>query len=232
MGTKPQIAHEHEFEPQYGLPEPLPAGEVLLWQGTPDWRVLARRVFHVNKVAAYFTLMLAWRFASVLADSQDLLAALKSLTWLVPLFALGLGMLFALARWTAATTVYTLTDRRIVMRIGIVLTVAYNLPLKCIEGADLRDAGHGCGDIALSLERGTRIAWLHLWPHARPWQVARPQPMLRALPDAAAVSALLATAWSAANGAPATTRSDVNPAAPSPACGRRGLRPALAAHSG
>ena len=36
-------------------------------------------------------------------------------------------------RFAARTTLYTLTDRRVVMRIGIVLTVAYNLPLVRIE---------------------------------------------------------------------------------------------------
>ena len=198
--TAPRPVHEHEFEPQHGLPERLPAGEHLLWQGTPDWRVIARRVFHVNKVAAYFALMLAWRFATTLNDGGTLVEALRSLAWLAPLAALGLGLLALLAWLTARTTVYSLTDRRIVMRIGIVLTVAYNLPLVRIESADCADAGHGCGDIALTLERGTRIAWLHLWPHVRPWRVSRTQPMLRALPDAQQVSALLAQAWSAANG--------------------------------
>ena len=67
--TAPRPVHEHEFEPQHGLPERLPAGEHLLWQGTPDWRVIARRVFHVNKVAAYFALMLGWRFAVTLNDA-------------------------------------------------------------------------------------------------------------------------------------------------------------------
>jgi hypothetical protein len=199
----PKAGREHEFEPQHGLPEVLPAGERLLWQGTPDWRTLARRVFHVNKVAAYLALMLAWRFASMLSDGATLGQALWSLVWLAPLFALGVALLLMLARWSARSSVYTLTDKRIVMRIGIVLTVAYNLPLVRIERADLHDAGHGCGDIALTLERDTRIAWMHLWPHVRPWQVARTQPMLRALPDAPAVSALLASAWSAANGVPA-----------------------------
>jgi hypothetical protein len=119
--------------------------------------------------------------------------------------------------------VYTLTDRRIVMRIGIVLTVAYNLPLKRIESADLLDLGHGVADIALTLEPDTRIAWLHLWPHVRPWRVARTQPMLRGLRDGAAVSALLARAWSDANGVPATP-------APAP-CGA-GARPVLVPHAG
>ena len=128
---------------------------------------------------------------------------------------------------TARTTAYTLTDKRIVMRIGIVLTVAYNLPLKRIESADLHDAGSSCQDIALTLERGTRIAWLHLWPHVRPWRVANTQPMLRALPDAPAVAALLATAWSEANGWPHRARPAVAScaaAAPRRACARSSSR--------
>jgi hypothetical protein len=223
---KPQIAREHEFEAQYGLPEKLPDGEHILWQGVPDWKVLARRVFHVNKVAVYFALMLAWRFTNTLADTQDVGAAFASLAWLAPFFALGLGLLLLLGWWSARSTAYTLTDQRVVMRIGIVLTVTYNLPLKRIESADLHQAGSGCQDIALTLERGTNIAWAHLWPHVRPWRVAKTQPMLRALPDAPAVAALLATAWSEVNGVTATPKS----AAPDEERqAARGVRPVFAA---
>jgi hypothetical protein len=226
MSQQPYIAREYEFDAEYGLPEALPAGERLLWQGAPDWQALARRVFHVNKVAMYFAALLAWRIASVLADGGDSGAVLQSLTWLLPMFALGLALLVLMARWTAHTTVYTLTNKRIVMRIGIVLTVAYNLPLSRIESADLRNASGGCADIALTLERATRIAWLHLWPHARPWHVARPQPMLRGLRDADAVAALLAQAWSEVNGLAAT------PAAAATARPSAGVRPVLVAQGG
>jgi hypothetical protein len=221
---KPQIAREHEFEAQYGLPEELPAGERILWQGAPDWKVLARRVFHVNKVAIYFALMMAWRFASIYADTQSMIDAFASLAWLAPFFALGLGLLLLLGWWSARTTAYTLTNKRIVMRIGIVLTVTYNLPLARIESADLHEAGSGCQDIALTLERGTNIAWLHLWPHVRPWRVAKTQPMLRALADAPAVAALLATAWSEVNGVAASPKRE---SAAAPARGR--VRPVLVA---
>jgi hypothetical protein len=226
MSIKPYVAGEYEFDAQHGLPEALPAGERLLWQGAPDTAVLARRVFHFHKVALYFALLLAWSVASSLHDGASVSQALQPLTWLLPLFALALGILWLLARWTARTTVYTLTDARIVMRIGIVLTVAYNLPLKRIESADLLDLGRGHADIALTLERGTQIAWLHLWPHVRPWRVARTQPMLRALRDGAAVSALLARAWSDANGAAAT------PVAAVPSARGAAVRPVLVPHAG
>ena len=58
--------HEHEFEPEYGLPEPLPAGEHVLWQGAPDWRTLARHVFHVRTLVVYFAVILVIR-ATVVA---------------------------------------------------------------------------------------------------------------------------------------------------------------------
>ena len=44
-----------------GLPERLPEGETLLWQGRPSWRQLALRAFHVREIAIYFALLLAWR---------------------------------------------------------------------------------------------------------------------------------------------------------------------------
>lgn len=188
------VYQEHEFEPQHGLPAPLPRGEALLWQGSPDAHALFRRACHGYKVAAYFALLVVWEVASGVADGLPAARVAASAASLLPLAALALGLLALFAWLSARTTVYTLTSRRIVMRIGIVLTVSYNLPLVRIDAA-LRQ-----GDaIALELERGTRIAWLHLWPHARPWHLRRPQPMLRGLADAQALSRLLAETWAAAN---------------------------------
>ena len=103
---------------------------------------------------------------------------------------------------------YSITDKRVVMRIGIVLGLSFNLPLRSIANAGLRTGRGGVGDIPLALHEGDVIAYLHLWPHARPWRVARPEPMLRCVPDAAAVAGLLAQAWNHANG-----RSGTAPAA-------------------
>ena len=85
--------HEHEFEAAHGLPEPLPPGEKLLWQGAPDWRTLAREALHVRKVAAYFGVLVIWRAAEVLAGGGDAVQALGSSGWLVPLAALAIGLL-------------------------------------------------------------------------------------------------------------------------------------------
>jgi hypothetical protein len=197
MSTTPS---EHEFEAAPGLPEPLPQGERLLWQGSPDWRALARRAFHVRKLAAYFALMLALRGAAKLADGGTAGDALLAVLWLAPVALLGLGLVVLLAWLSARSAVYTITDRRVVMRIGIVLTVTFNLPFRAIESADLRADTDGFGDIPLTLKGPDRIAYLHLWPHARPRRLGRPQPMLRSIPRAAEVARVLSSAWAQRNG--------------------------------
>jgi hypothetical protein len=205
---------EHEDEPVYGLPEVPPAGEHVIWQGSPDWKALAIRAFHVRKLAVYFALMLMLRGAVTLADGGGALQALRDVALLLPLPLLGLALVLALAWLSARSTVYTLTNRRVVMRIGIVLTLSFNLPFKCIAAADMARAPRGTGDIALALAGQDRIAYLQLWPHARPWHLRKPQPMLRCVPRADEVAQLLAAQWSALNGmaAPSSAAAPLQPA--------------------
>jgi len=190
---------EHDFEPVPGLPEPLPQGERMLWQGAPDARSLARRVFHVRKVAVYFGVVGALQVATALADGESLREALGGLALLVSVAALAIGLLVLLAQLSARTTLYTITDRRVVMRVGIVLTMTFNLPFARIASAGLRQHGDGTGDLPLELGEAS-IGYAHLWPHARPWRLARPEPMLRCVPDALRVGRLLSDAWAQTTG--------------------------------
>jgi len=204
--------HEHELEPQHGLPERLPAGERILWQGSPDASMLARSAFHLRTLAVYFALLLALAAGTSWSEGAGLLQALSALTWPTVLATVALLSVWSLAWLSARTTVYTITNRRVVMRIGIVLTLTFNLPLRQLAtaGLRLREAGHG--DIVLELAGSDRIAWVHLWPHARPWRLGRPQPMLRAVPDGERVARLLTEAWAQANQAAANPVSEPPPA--------------------
>ena len=196
--------HEHEFEAAYGLPEPLPKGERILWQGSPDFADLAVRVFHMKKIAVYFVALMIVRGSFLYSLNEQTMTILAGLLLVAGLGLTALAALSILAWLTARTTVYTLTDQRLVMRIGIVLTLTFNLPFKRIETAGLQLTAKGFGDMPLVLKGGDRIGWLNLWPHVRPWHIARPQPMLRCVPNARAVAALFQNAWSDATGHLAT----------------------------
>ncbi len=205
--------HEHEFEAAPGLPENLPAGETILWQGAPNWRVLAVEAFHVRKLTVYFAAMLGLQALYLSGEPGGLVAGQLATSGALAVVALLL--LLTTAWFSARTTLYTLTNRRIVMRVGIVLTLTFNLPLRQLAGASLRPQAKGFGDIALSLKGPDRIAYLNLWPHARPWALKNPEPSLRCLPHAQALGALIQSSWQQANPGVAASLGEVDaPAAP------------------
>lgn len=185
---------EYEFEPIRGLPEPLPAGERILWQGAPEWWGLAKRAFHARKVAVYCILLLAWHCATAIADGEGATSAALATLGLVPFALVAVGLPVGLAWPFARSTVYTITNRRVVMRFGVAMPMTVNLPFRTIASAALKVDRKGVGDLPLTLAGGDRIAWLVLWPHVRPWRLRQPEPMLRAIPEAAEVAEILADA--------------------------------------
>lgn len=190
---------EHEFEAEFGLPERLPKDERILWQGSPDTKTILSKVFHIKLLGIYFGLLLAYRLVSGLSDGESLTTILYSALTILALSGLGLGLVGLIAYLISSTAVYTITNKRVVMRIGIVLNMTFNFPLKMIESADCGFAKDGAGDIYLKLSKGTKIAIFHLWPHARPGKWAIPQPTLRGIKNCAEVAQILVDAWAAEN---------------------------------
>ncbi len=202
------IVPEHEFEPQLGLPERLPEGEKLLWQGAPDWRTLAIHAFHVRKLAVYFAVILALRTLFALSEGSHISELVISLAILTPLAGIAIGLITLIAWLTARTTTYTITDQRIVMRIGIVLSVTFNLPFKSLDSVGIKRFANGAGDLVTTIGSLDRIAYAHLWPHVRPWKLAKPEPMLRSILNVASVANTLTQAMKAASGGVAIAVSD------------------------
>jgi hypothetical protein len=192
------------FEPIPGLPERLPPGEEMLWQGRPDPRALAREAYGIRWIAGYFALIVLWR-ASVGYSAAGLAGAFAYGLPYIGLAVLGCGVIYLLALAQARATIYTITSSRVVMRIGAALTVTFNFPFVQMASAQLDDRG-ATGTIALQTKGETRISFLVLWPHVRPWQVAKTQPALRCIPDAAAVARLLAEAAETRLAQPVITR--------------------------
>jgi hypothetical protein len=206
---------EYDFEPVPGLPENLPVGETLLWQGSPNWKNLAIRALHIRGTAIYFALLLIWYTESKLNQGDSWSSVLMSDLRLGALASLTLGLMGVYAWLSARTTIYTITSRRVVMRAGIALPMVLNLPFARIESASLKNHPNGSGDIALTLPSADRVAYLMIWPHVRPWRLNRAEPMLRGLPDAAAAAAILAEALAAESGSTATApQAEREPATP------------------
>ena len=94
-------------EPINGLPEQLPAGEEILWQGRPGVWALAKSALAIHWVVAYFVILAVWRVLVSAADAP----LISVLPQAVPFLLMGIlaaivlwGCAFAMAR----ATVYTL----------------------------------------------------------------------------------------------------------------------------
>lgn len=184
---------DFQIEPVEGLPERPPEGEEILWQGRPDWFALTKASLSLYWVAGYFCLLAVWRFVSVvdlMPPGQAFAAALP----FVIVGALACGLLMLTGWVQARATMYTVTSRRVVMRIGAALTLTLNLPYRQIGNAMLDLRKDGTGTIALETLGKTRLSYLVCWPHVRPWYMSRTQPALRCIPDAEAVAEILSEA--------------------------------------
>ncbi len=195
-----------DFEPIPGLPESLPEGERILWQGAPDWATLARRAFHVNKVACYFAILMLWEFGTRLYDGAAVQTAAIAGLWMVGLGAIAITVLSVLALVFARTTIYTITNRRIVFRFGVALPMTINLPFNVIDSAAVREHGGGIGDLPVALIDNERVGYFIFWPNVKPWAFARPEPMLRAVPDVEQAATVLARALADFNQQPAQAK--------------------------
>lgn len=163
-----------------GTPAP---DETVLWKGRPDLLLLARTAFHTRSLGLYFGALILVALATGNHDAAMVAAVLG-----VALLAL----LYLLAWLSARSTLYILTDVRLIMRIGIAIETRVNIPLKQVKAAQFRPRAKDHGDIALELSGERLLGYLLLWPHARPLRLAHPQPMLRAIPEAAKVAQLMA----------------------------------------
>jgi hypothetical protein len=178
--------------PPNGLPDHLPPGEELLWQGAPSPRAVARHVLHLHWVIGYFLILWVWRLVTALPVAHGPGAILLALLPLLLLGSAAVALLAALAWLMARTSVYSITTRRVVLRVGVALPISFNIPFGSIDAVDLKPYTDGAGDISLRLNRDGRVGYAPLWPHARPWKIAHPEPTLRGVRDAAGVAKMLA----------------------------------------
>lgn len=186
--------HDFDFESQPGLPKPLPPGEDLLWQGSPDPAALAREAFKANWVFGYLLILAVWRASMAFQDG----GFGHSVAVFIPYLILALAayaVIRLMARAVAKAAIYSITSNRVILRIGAALQVTWTVPFTKIAAASLATRPMtGTGTIALELVKGQHISFLALWPHLRPGFGHGVQPAFRCIPDAAQVARILSDA--------------------------------------
>jgi hypothetical protein len=168
------------FGDRMGTPAP---NEKVLWKGRPNLGLLARSAFHTRTLGLYMAALIVIALVSGRNDAAIVAAVLGGAL---------LAILYTLAWLCTRSTLYILTDTRMIMRIGMAIETRINIPLKQVTAAHFRPRSNGHGDIAFELAGDRILGAVLLWPHMRPWHYNRPQPMLRAVPDAEALAQKIA----------------------------------------
>ncbi|MEM9695397.1 MAG: photosynthetic complex putative assembly protein PuhB [Myxococcota bacterium] len=189
--SQPRAAHEHELEPIPGLPAQLPEGEQILWQGRPSWRSIASQTFKLRWIALYFAFFVVGRAVYAVHHGEGAVGAAHVVASFL-LSLVGVGIFVGLAWFNARATLYTITNRRVVLRTGVAIPITWNLPFAQLAAADIAELDDkGLGNIALHLTPAGKVGWLFLWPHVQPGHFRRPRPMMLGLEDASAAAAVL-----------------------------------------
>jgi hypothetical protein len=183
-------------------PVRLAQGERIVWQAGPAVRPLALRLYHLRLIALYGGgLTLADMIQARLHDLGHW-GALQAAIPGVLTTAAALVIFCMLALGSARTTRYTLTDRRLIMQCGLALPATLSMPLDRIAAVAVRVHRDGAGDITVQPHPGAHLVYAKLWPFARPWRFANPEPMLREVPAAGYVATILSRMVAVATAAP------------------------------
>ena len=204
---------EYDTEPVPGLPQNLPEGETLLWQGSPEPKAVARQVLHTKAVTIYFAVLALVPLVICAAQGSELAPALFATARLAIVGAIAIAILNTLSRAIARTTIYSMTSKRIVMRYGVAFPLSLNIPFKEISAIDCKSYADDTADVALSVSGPLRMSYLHLWPHCRAWRFENAQPTLRVLPAGTEIAQTIASTMMAAGvqGAQVRTRASAQP---------------------
>lgn len=191
------LFHDEEdgpAEPVKGMPEALPDGEDILWQGQPSAVAMAFGAFRLRWVLAYFFVMTVYRLANLSTNGGDTSQLNGVLLSSLLFCAAGLALIFGLSFVISRAAVFTITNHRVVLRHGAAIRKYVNVPFSKMSGAQLKRRGARVGDISLQLDSHKKPPYLHLWPFARPFKYSNPQPTMRGVKDAESVAQILARA--------------------------------------
>lgn len=188
---------DFDFEPIVGLPAKLPEDEKILWSGSPQkWR-FGHQMFHTRIIMAVFVILAVSSIFSGLDHGASLTRIVMTF---ITLLAVGGAIVGAAVLWgwlVAINTVYTLTDKRFVIRHGVTLPMAINVPFAKVANAAAKIREDASGDISFALLDGNRLALYAAWPHNRPWSWQGTAPAIRCVADAPAVARIVADALAA-----------------------------------
>ena len=170
-----------------------PLAEETLWHGTPSWRVLVGKVAFM--ILTVIVIPVAFGFAASRVSDLEMSGRVSKIGWLITAIALVLEIIdFFIAMMRLRSTVYTITNQRILIEQGILSKSVAEIDLRYVDDTQFfqtfAERLLGIGNVTLvSSDKALPVTKLHgiLDPRsvreiirARAYQVSQRQVFTRA----------------------------------------------------
>ena len=169
------MEYKTKFEAPKNILDAIPNGESILWKGRPSLWGFSWNLFGLKWITLYLSMLSIVSVARFFAS--DFYTAFY--VDFLPFFLSGIFasiILIGLAATQTYSTVYIITENRVIIKTGAALSFLISMPFKKIKEVNLQKRGASIGTISFELLSEKRVPYISCWPSVRPWKFKRTQP--------------------------------------------------------
>tara|TARA_B000000609_G_scaffold157632_1_gene152676 strand:+ start:919 stop:1557 length:639 start_codon:yes stop_codon:yes gene_type:complete len=184
------MEYKSKFEAPKNILDAIPNGESILWKGRPSLWGFSWNLFGLKWITLYLSMLSIVSVARFFAS--DFYTAFY--VDFLPFFLSGIFasiILIGLAATQTYSTVYIITENRVIIKTGAALSFLISMPFKKIKEVNLQKRGASIGTISFELLSEKRVPYISCWPSVRPWKFKRTQPAFSCIGSVDEVATIL-----------------------------------------
>jgi len=184
------MEYKTKFEAPKNILDAIPDGESILWKGKPSLWGFSWNLFGLKWITFYLSILSVVSIARFFASDFHTAFYIDFL----PFFLSGIFasiILIGLAAIQAYSTVYIITENRVIIKTGAALSFLISMPFKKIKEVNLQKRGASIGTISFELFSKKRVPYISCWPSVRPWKFKKTQPAFSCVRSVEEVATIL-----------------------------------------
>ena len=184
------MEYKTKFEVHKNILDAIPEGESILWKGKPSFWGFSWYFFGL-KLLAFYLIILSVVFAARLTVTDFFTAFVVDFLPFLLSGILASCILMALAKIQSQSSVYIITENRVIIKSGAALSFLISMPFKKIKAVNLQKRKGSLGTISFELNSGKRVPYISCWPSVRPWRFKKTEPAFSCIENVDEVATIL-----------------------------------------
>ena len=184
------MEYKTKFEVHKNILDAIPEGESILWKGKPSFWGFSWYFFGL-KLLAFYLIILSVVFAARLTVTDFFTAFVVDFLPFLLSGILTSFILMALAKIQSQSSVYIITENRVIIKSGAALSFLISMPFKKIKAVNLQKRKGSLGTISFELNSGKRVPYVSCWPSVRPWRFKNTEPAFSCIENVDEVATIL-----------------------------------------